>query len=115
MKKLKEKNRNSQEISSSIIRGLKQAMAHSTGDKSYTISEKKHSISPLPNYNGQDVKMIRKKLNLSQNLFAKAMGVSQKTVEAWESGRNIPQGPAQRMLFIIKNNPVLLNELKIIF
>ena len=115
MKKAKEKNRSSHEISSSIIEGLNQALAHSAGDKLYTASEKKHSISPLPNYNSDEIKIIRKKLKLSQNLFAKALGVSLKTVEAWESGRNIPQGPAQRMIFIIKNNPVILSDLKIIY
>jgi putative transcriptional regulator len=115
MKKVKAKNRTAQEVSSSIIRGLNQALAHSIGDKSDTISENKHSISPLPNFNSDEIKIIRKKLKLSQNLFAKAIGVSQKTIEAWESGRNIPQGPAQRMLYIMKNNPVILNELKIVF
>jgi len=45
-----EKNRTSQEVSSSIIRGLDQALAHSIGDKSDTISENKHFISPLPNH-----------------------------------------------------------------
>lgn len=114
MKKVKEKIRSSKEISSSIIKGLNQALAHSVGDKIYTSSEKKLSISPLPNYNSDEIKIIRKELNLSQNLFAKALGVSLKTVEAWESGRNIPQGPAQRMLYIIKSNPIILSDLKII-
>ncbi|EKO34356.1 hypothetical protein LEP1GSC161_3268 [Leptospira santarosai str. CBC1416] len=41
------------------------------------------------------------------------MGVSAKTIEAWESGKNIPQGPAQRMLFILKNNSKALNILGI--
>lgn len=114
MKKAKEKSRTSKEISSSIIRGLNQALAHSKGDKSNIVSERKHSISPLPNYKSDEIKIIRKRLNLSQNLFAMALGVSKKTVEAWESGRNIPQGPAQRILFIIQNNPVILNEMKIV-
>jgi putative transcriptional regulator len=114
MKETKENSRTKKEISSSIIRGLNQALAHSKGDKSYTLSERKHSISPLPNYKSEEIKIIRKRLNLSQNLFALALGVSKKTVEAWESGRNIPQGPAQRILFIIKNNPVILNDLKIV-
>lgn len=114
MKSQKVKSRTSNEVAASIVNGLNQALAHSKGNKSFVVSEKKHSILPLPNYTSNDIKVIRKRINLSQNLFAKALGVSKKTVEAWESGRNIPQGPAQRILFIIKNNPVILNELKIV-
>ena len=31
--------------------------------------------------------------------------VSTKTVEAWEAGRNIPDGPARRMLSMLKQDP----------
>ena len=58
---------------------------------------------PLTSYKMNEIKVIRKKINLSQNLFAKELGVPKKTVEAWESGRNIPQCPAQRILYIIKD------------
>lgn len=100
-------------ISSSIIKGLNQALAHAKGNK-LSVVEHKMSIMPLTSYKKDEIKIIRKKINLSQNLFAKALGVSKKTVEAWESGRNIPQGPAQRILYIIKTNPVLFKELKIV-
>ncbi len=40
-------------------------------------------------------------MKLTQHSFALVMGVSIKTVEAWESGKNVPQGPAQRMLDIL--------------
>ena len=42
---------------------------------------------------------------MTQNLFAQTLGVSVKTVEAWEANKNIPQGPAQRILFALYNNP----------
>lgn len=114
MKTKKEVIRTSKEVSGSIIKGLNQAIEHSLGDKSNVVSEHKYLISPLPTYKSEEIKAIRKKLKLTQNIFAQVMGVSSKTVEAWESGKNIPQGPAQRILFIINNNPVILSEMKII-
>ncbi|MCL6479063.1 MAG: helix-turn-helix domain-containing protein [Peptococcaceae bacterium] len=52
-------------------------------------------------YKAQDVKRIRLSLKLSQSAFAGIVGVSQKTIEAWESGRNIPNGSSQRMLELL--------------
>lgn len=41
----------------------------------------------------------------SQEVFAQYMGVSVKTVEAWEAGRNHPEGAACRLLAMTKADP----------
>lgn len=56
---------------------------------------------PATNYTAKDVKRIRESLNYPQNLFAKFLNVSPRTVEAWESGRRIPNHAALRLLEII--------------
>lgn len=87
----------------SIIKGLNEAIAYEKGQLK---GVKRHvvKIAPIPNYKAGEIKRIRLKLNLSQVAFAKIIGVSSKTVEAWESGRNIPQGPSQRMLELLDKN-----------
>ena len=50
-------------------------------------------------------KSIRNKTGLTQVLFAKFMGVSVKTVEAWEAGRNHPEGTACRLLSMTRSDP----------
>ena len=42
---------------------------------------------------------------MTQAIFAAYMGVSKKTVEAWESGHNHPAGAACRLLSITKADP----------
>ena len=37
--------------------------------------------------------------------LAKYMGVSVKTVESWEAGRNHPEGAACRLLTLTRNDP----------
>lgn len=43
--------------------------------------------------------MLKRRCNKN---FAFVFGVSPKTVEAWESGRNVPRGTAQRFLQVIR-------------
>ncbi len=42
--------------------------------------------------NKRQIETIRNKLGLSQRQFAEKLGVSQKTVWSWESGRSEPSG-----------------------
>ena len=86
-----------------IKAGLKEAIAFEQGKgkaKTTTIS-----IAPTDNFAPAEIKAIRLDAGLTQVLFAKYMGVSVKTVEAWESGRNHPDGAACRLLTITKTNP----------
>jgi putative transcriptional regulator len=68
----------------------------------------------VPEYNADRIKKIRESLNLSQMLFAEAMGVSIKTIEAWEAGRNKPQGPASRFLQLLEQDSHFLEEHQIL-
>ena len=61
---------------------------------------------PLVEYTAADIKEIRSKTGLTQSLFAKWLGVSTRTVEAWESGRNKPSGPSSRLLGLLKTNRI---------
>lgn len=52
-----------------------------------------------------DVKEIRCNLGLSQSQFANLAHISVQTLQNWEQGRRLPQGPALSLLTIIKNRP----------
>ena len=57
------------------------------------------SIMPLDVFTTAKIKTIRNNTGMSQALFARYMGVSFKTVEAWEAGRSSqPNGAARRLL-----------------
>ena len=65
-------------------------------------SRRNATVIPVKSYNAADVKRIRASLKLSQSLFADYLGVSHKTVEAWEHGINVPSGAASRMLMMME-------------
>ena len=61
-------------------------------------------IDPVKKYSNVDIKRIRNRAGMTQAVFADYLGVSPKTVEAWELGRTHPTGPANRLLDILAQN-----------
>ncbi len=86
-----------------IKTGLNEAIEYEKGN--FKANSKILSITPLEEFSAAEIKEIRKSTGLTQVLFANYLGVSLKTVEAWESGRNKPNGCACRLLSITKSNP----------
>ena len=85
----------------SIMKGLTESLEYAKGDTSKA-RRMSVTVAELPQYHDKEIKQIREDLNLTQKNFAVVLGVSTKTVEAWESGRNIPQGTAQRFLQLLQ-------------
>lgn len=52
----------------------------------------------------------RMRCGLSQQKFADVLGVSRRTLEAWEQGRRKPSGAARALLAIAKKRPEVLRE-----
>ena len=59
----------------------------------------------------KDVVQTRADLNLSQRALASVLGVSVRTVEAWEAGRNVPSGAARHLLFLLDSDHSLVQRL----
>ncbi len=86
-----------------IKTGLGQAIEYEKGNlkaKTTTLT-----VEPVENFKPEEIRSIRMETGLTQILFAKYMGVSVKTVEAWEAGRNHPEGAACRLLSMTRNDP----------
>jgi len=62
-----------------------------------------YEIQPVKKYDNTEIKQIRTSVGMTQLLFAKYMGVSSKTVEAWEKGTNHPTGTACRLISMLEN------------
>ena len=75
------------------------------GKKSPGMTVKTVSVVPISEYSATKVKRLRKKSGLSQAGFADLLGVSDKTVQAWEQGLNTPNGSAIRLMDLLDKNP----------
>jgi putative transcriptional regulator len=93
----------------SIKNGLEEAIEFNNGDLKKA-KTRKVKIEPIPHFTSTEIKDIRLKANLSQSALANFMGVSKKTIEAWEAGTNIPQGSSQRLLEIVSRDMSIINQ-----
>lgn len=97
------------ELFESLMSGLEDAVAFAEGDTTrcrVVVRE-----SPVPEYKAEDVARTRKSLNLSQRALASVLGVSTRTVEAWEAGRNEPSGAARHLLYLFDCDHSLVDRL----
>ncbi|MEK6682601.1 MAG: helix-turn-helix domain-containing protein [Nitrospirota bacterium] len=58
-----------------------------------------------------EVRKIRERYSLSQDKFARLMGISVATLRNWEQGRRKPEGPARILLMIAAKHPEALLDL----
>ena len=52
-----------------------------------------------------DIKGIRAGLQLTQEQFARLLGISVNTLRNWEQGRRVPEGPAMVLLCVAAKYP----------
>ena len=80
--------------------GLNQAIAFEKGIGKAKV--RTLIIMPVKKYTNDEIRTIRNNAGMTQTTLAKYLGVSKKTVEAWENGRTHPTGPAYRLLEILE-------------
>ena len=84
-----------------LCEGLQEAIEYETGKG--TARKKTLTFIPLQKFSNEEIKGVRQKWGMTQTSFAGLMGVSKKTVEAWECGRTHPTGPACRLLYLLSS------------
>ena len=82
-----------------LKQGLQEAIKFEEGvGKAKTAT---YVIVPPIKYSNEDIRRIRMNAGMTQAVFAGYLGVSKKTVEAWEFGRTRPTGPAFRLINLL--------------
>jgi DNA-binding transcriptional regulator YiaG len=73
-----------------------------------TISRRRVRVAPPGAYNGDRVRAIRRRLSVSQRVFADLLNVSLGAVRSWEQGWRVPDGASVRLLDIAERSPEVL-------
>ena len=95
----------------SLVESLNQAIDYKKGNKKLARVRvaTKPDIEPIEDFPKEKIKEIRYATNLPQKHFAELIGVTQRAVEAWESGTRKPTGSAKRLFQIIEKDPGVIN------
>jgi putative transcriptional regulator len=59
---------------------------------------------------GPDVKALRERLGLSQEVFSARFGLAVRTVQEWEQRRRVPEGSARTLLRVIEHDPAAVER-----
>ena len=96
-------------VYNSIVTGLNEAIEDANSNQPI-LKRHKVIVEPVKVYEADEVKKIRNSTGMSQKTFASQVGVSDKTVEAWEAGTNHPSGAASRILNMMEIDKDLIKR-----
>lgn len=90
---------------SGIMEGLQEALAYTKGKAASETFARKRALPAV------NVAELRSTLEMTQKAFADVLGVSRRTVEAWESGKSTPTPTAKKLMYLIQEDRSLVQKL----
>lgn len=100
-----EKNFQDIDFFSGVMEGLQEALAVEKGKAGKDTLVRKRSLPAV------STAEVRAALGMTQKAFADAIGVSRRTVEAWESGKTTPTPVASKLLYLLQQDHSLVQKL----
>ncbi len=106
----KERNNVGSAFGDELIQALQEAVAFEQGKlpdvrvDRIDITERNATVDPPPAYSPDRIRDIRKRMRMSQPVFAQVLNASPATVRAWEQGTREPDGPSRRLLQVAERN-----------
>jgi putative transcriptional regulator len=112
MKSKKSKNSSVKEVEFSaelLLQSLRGHADHLEGKKKLTMRLTRVALpNPIKGLRPREIMSIRKKLNVSQPVFAALLNVPLATERSWEQGKRKPSGAALRLLDLARQKPKIL-------
>lgn len=92
-----------------LLTALTDIRDHVRGTRKITMRTTKVSLpAAVKTMLPRQVKTIRGRMNVSQEVFARLLNVPLVTAKSWEAGRRKPSGAAARLLQVAERKPELL-------
>lgn len=76
-----------------------------------TLKKTTLAFAPMQKMTASEVAQLRKRLNLSQQVFARRLRTEARTIANWEQGVSTPNAQASILLRLVSKYPDLLDEI----
>ena len=90
------------ELGEQLIEGMKNAVAYANGQP---VAGTRATVIEVPMV---DVRALRRRLDMTQKVFAQTFGFSLSSVRNWEQGTRRPEKAARILLAVIDRHPHLV-------
>ena len=95
-----------QQLFTELLESANEALGHAKGLRRELRTTE---LPPPPKpVHASGIRRLRTRLKMSQAVFARCLNVSTKLVQAWESDRRRPDGPALLLVRLMEKNPSLV-------
>lgn len=74
---------------------------YSTFTSTKSLTSTSPVCGPASDYSAEHIKALRLRLQLTRNIFAACLNISESTLQKWEYGEKRPKGAALRLISII--------------
>ncbi len=59
-------------------------------------------LTPIHEFNADEIRALREREEVSQTVFARYIGVTKDSISQWERGEKRPAGPSLKLLSLVK-------------
>jgi len=100
-------------MTKNLMRDMREAHASLKGHYTGKRTLKTHTVpaASAVQMTPRRIQRIREHLRVSQEIFARLLHTSRRTVEKWEQGTSKPTGAAAALLALVEKRPELFDEL----
>ena len=92
-----------------LVQGAREAVAVARGEtepaRVRMVTAREATAPPPPLFTGTMIRQLRRRLHLSQEVFAQVIYSTPSAVRSWEQDQRSPDGPTRRLLEIASEQP----------
>ena len=97
------------EIAAEVLKGLREVQEYRAGTR--TLRTTRVEATPLPGLTPEQIKGIRREIDVSRAVFAGLLRVPVRTVEGWEQGKSSPPPTAAALILMARKYPDTFDRL----
>ena len=97
------------DVAAEVLKGLREVQEYRAGTR--TLRTTRVDAAPLPGLTAEQIREIRREIDVSRAVFAGLLRVPVRTVEGWEQGKSRPPAAAAALILMARKYPDTFDRL----